>query len=92
MDDKILDVAGWMMFAFLLLVTVAVAVSFPIMLLFAAPCCLLMWVMVSGITRDAWPQTDQRPRPFSSDIARPQAPATDPEPCHCTNCLNRRAW
>jgi hypothetical protein len=72
-------VAIWMLFAFLLLVTVFVAVTFPIMLLFAVPCCLLMGVMVSSITRDAWPP-------------RPQAPATDPDPCHCANCLNRRAW
>jgi hypothetical protein len=77
-----------MVFAFLLLVTVSVAVTFPIMLLFALPCCLVMWVMMSDITRDAWPQTDQR----YSDTTRPQAPATDPEPCHCTSCMNRRAW
>jgi hypothetical protein len=88
MDDKILAVAAWMMFAFLLLMTVSVAVTFPIMLLFAVPCCLVMWVMVSGITRDAWPQAGQR----YSDFIRPQAPATDPEPCHCTACMNRRAW
>lgn len=84
-------IAVWMLFAFLLVVTLALVIAGAyepfvwIMLLFVIPCDLVMWVIIAPPTRDYMQRHgNAKPRSIRQTDRQPEA-------CHCMNCMNARA-